>query len=168
MKHRNYVVCLVFIIGILTIFSGCTEKETSPTSTPIVTSTATPIEREILTSEPEILIATIFSPDGNRVAYVSKLGDKEYVVVDGKKEKQYDFSGIGLTFSPDSKRVAYIAIVGNKQFVVVDGKEGKHYDSIEGFNFGTPNSTDVGYIAKEGDKRFAVITNGIEVEVPLS
>jgi hypothetical protein len=30
------------------------------------------------------------SPDSQRVAYVAQLGDKQFVVVDGKEGKQYD------------------------------------------------------------------------------
>ncbi len=84
------------------------------------------------------------SPDGSREAYVTKVGKKVCVVVDGKKEKQYD-AIMGrlrpqITFSSDSKRVAYgakveverkwLVSVTTKQFVVVDGEEGKQYDSI--------------------------------------
>ncbi|HLA36860.1 MAG TPA: hypothetical protein VJZ02_00155, partial [Candidatus Brocadiales bacterium] len=71
------------------------------------------------------------SPDGKRVAYWAQVGNKRFVVVDGKEEKQYDDIVAGtLIFSPDSKRVAYGAIVGNKWFAVVDGKEEKQYDGI--------------------------------------
>ena len=65
------------------------------------------------------------------MAYGAKLGDKWFVVVDGKEEKHYDGIGEGYPiFSPDSKRVAYMAQVGDKRFVVVDGEEEKHYDGI--------------------------------------
>jgi hypothetical protein len=59
------------------------------------------------------------------------VGNKFFVVVDGREEKQYD--GIGNftpIFSPDSKRVAYLTKLGDKQFAVVDGKEEKRYDAI--------------------------------------
>jgi len=75
------------------------------------------------------------SPDGRRVAYVAKAGNKMFVVVDGKEEKRYDGIGKGsLIFSPDSKRVAYVAKSADKWFVVVDGKEEKEYDSISMFS----------------------------------
>jgi hypothetical protein len=52
----------------------------------------------------------IVSPDCTRVAYVICENGKEFVVVDGKENKQYDRIGeMYPIFSPDSKRVAYIA-----------------------------------------------------------
>ena len=71
------------------------------------------------------------SPDSRRVSYGAGAGDKQFVVVDGREEKQYDaiLEGTPL-FSPDSRRVAYVAGVGDKQFVVVNGREEKQYDGI--------------------------------------
>ncbi len=66
---------------------------------------------------PLLLVA---SPDGRHVAYVEQEEDKQFVVIDGKKEKHYDGIGSILTFSPDSKRVVYIVFVGKKGAVVVD------------------------------------------------
>jgi hypothetical protein len=69
------------------------------------------------------------SPDSKHIAYAAMAGNKMFVVVDGKEEKQYD--GLGsLIFSPDSKHVAYAVKASNKGFAVVDGKEGKQYDGI--------------------------------------
>jgi Tol biopolymer transport system component len=83
----------------------------------------------------------IFSPDGKRVAYGVKKGEKQLVVVDGKAGKEYDeisggFPPIKLApvrfsavvFSPDGKRVAYAAKNGEKWLVVVDGHAGEEYD----------------------------------------
>jgi roadblock/LC7 domain-containing protein len=97
------------------------------------------------------------SPDSKRVAYMARLGNKIFVVVDGQEEKQYD--GIGATgpiFSPDSKRVAYMARLGNKRFVVVDGKEEKQYDGLAGPLF-SPDSKRVAYMARLGNKIFVVV-----------
>ena len=75
------------------------------------------------------------SPDSKRVAYVTQVGDKQFVVVNGKEGKQYDGIWWEPIFSPDSKRLAYVAVVGTgllgtKLFVVVGGKEGKQYDAL--------------------------------------
>ncbi|HLG29688.1 MAG TPA: hypothetical protein VI387_05710, partial [Candidatus Brocadiales bacterium] len=79
----------------------------------------------------------IFSPDSKRVAYGAGVGDKRFVVVDGKEERHYDVVIAGtLIFGSDSKRVAYGAEVGNKRFAVVDEKEGKQYDDIVTFGGG--------------------------------
>ena len=102
------------------------------------------------------------SPDGKRVAYVAVsrgffTGNKWFVVVDGKEEKQYDNIGPPI-FSPDSKRVGYGAKEGNKWFVVIDGKEEKQYDNIaKGTPIFSPGSKRVTYAAKEGNKWFVVV-----------
>jgi uncharacterized RDD family membrane protein YckC/Tol biopolymer transport system component len=99
------------------------------------------------------------SPDSRRVAYVAQLGDKVFVVVDGKEGKPYDGIAEGTPiFSPDSRRVAYAAQLGDKQFVVVDGKEEKQYDGIlEGGLIFSPDSQRVAYAAQVGDKWFVVV-----------
>lgn len=92
------------------------------------------------------------SPDSRRVAYLAKMGNKQFVVVDGKEEKQYDSIGGGtLIFSPDSKRVAYGATIGNKWFVVVDGKEEKQYDGlVKGGTIIFDSSDSLHYLARKG------------------
>lgn len=101
----------------------------------------------------------IFSPDSKRVGYGAGVGDKRFVVVDGKEGKQYDRIGVGsLIFSPDSKRVGYGAGVGDKRFVVLDGEEGKQYDAIgKGISFFSPDGRRVAYMAKVGEKQFVVV-----------
>jgi hypothetical protein len=104
------------------------------------------------------------SPDSKRVAYVAVSrgvfsGEKQFLVVDGREEKQYDYIGAGtVIFSPDSKRVAYGAIVGNRVFLVVDGKEDKTYDTIGGRGpVFSPDSKRVAYSATVGNKHFVVV-----------
>ena len=49
-----------------------------------------------------------FSPDGLRVAYVARRGERFLVVVDGKEGPEYERIRVGaLSFSPDSRRLAY-------------------------------------------------------------
>jgi len=105
----------------------------------------------------------IVSPDCTRVAYVVCEKGKEFVVVDGKENKQYDRIGEQYPiFSPDSKRVAYIAQQGKKQFAVVDEKKGKGYDGIwEGSLIFSPDSKQLAYVAQKGDEQFVVV-NGKE------
>ena len=88
----------------------------------------------------------------------AQVGNKWFVVVDGKEEKQYDGSGTTPIFSPDSKRVAYGAGVGNKRFVVVDSKEEKQYDGIaKGSIIFSPDSKRLAYGAQVGNKWFVVV-----------
>src|ERR1022692_3744095 len=50
----------------------------------------------------------VSSPDSRRVAYVTHVGGKMAVVLDGKKGRSYPGIGLGsLVFSPDSRRTAY-------------------------------------------------------------
>ncbi len=105
----------------------------------------------------------IVSPDCTRVAYVICENGKEFVVVDGKENKQYDRIGeMYPIFSPDSKRVAYIAQQGEKQLVVVDDEEGKGYDGIwEGSLIFSPDSRHLAYVAQRDNEDFVVL-NGRE------
>ena len=89
------------------------------------------------------------SPDSRRVAYLSKTGNKLSVVIDGKKENQYDnIWGADLIFSPDSKRLAYKARMRNKAFVVVDGEEGKQYYRLAAEPIIFDSSDSLHYLAK--------------------
>lgn len=73
----------------------------------------------------------LFSPDGDRVAYVADISEKWRMVIDGQEGPEYDMILEGSPlFSLDGKLLAYIAIKKDKQFVVVDGKEGPQYDGI--------------------------------------
>lgn len=78
---------------------------------------------------PNIPIGTpCFSPDSKRVGYWAKEGDKRFIIVDGKKSKQYDDVSIPY-FSPDGKRVAYGVKEGDKWFMVVDEEK---YSALNG------------------------------------
>jgi len=72
----------------------------------------------------------VFSPDGRQFAYIVEEGEKEFIVLNNKEGKMYDWVG-WPTFSPDSKQLAYIVKQGAKlgtMFVVLNDKEGKRYD----------------------------------------
>lgn len=64
------------------------------------------------------------SPDGQRVAYGARLGDKWYPVVDGVEKGPFVIRG-RLSFSPDSRHAAYEAQVGDKWYMFVDDKKNK-------------------------------------------
>ena len=94
------------------------------------------------------------SPDSKRVAYLSRTGNKLSVLVDGKKENQYDnIWGADLIFSPDSKRLAYKARMRNKAFVVVDGEEGKQYYRLAAEPIIFDSSDSLHYLASKEDER---------------
>jgi Tol biopolymer transport system component len=64
----------------------------------------------------------VFSPDSTRLAYRVRVGDKWFMIIDGKKQKSYDAIGIPC-FSPDSGTLAYQATEGNNVLMVTNGKE---------------------------------------------
>jgi roadblock/LC7 domain-containing protein len=98
----------------------------------------------------------VFSPDGKRVAYAAKVGEKRFdanekwsAVVNGIEGRPYDGIG-GLNFSPNSRHVAYVAGAGTKQFVVVDGNEGRQYDGlVKGTECAFDSANVLHYLAKQ-------------------
>ena len=81
---------------------------------------------------------------------------KQFVVIDGHKEKQYD--GVGMiSFSLDSKHLAYAAKKDAVWFVVIDGNEGKQYDTVfrgGGIMFGSLDS--LHYLVQKGNSIYLV------------
>lgn len=70
-----------------------------------------------------------FDPDGRRVAYPARRGDRWMLVVDGVPGRPWD--GIGeVRFSPDGRRVAYGALEGTRWQVVCDGRVGPVADAV--------------------------------------
>jgi hypothetical protein len=99
-----------------------------------------------------------FSPDGQRVAYEAKKGQKWSMVVDGEEGPGYD-QALEATFSPDGGRVAYMANSGEEWFVVVDGKEDRGYLSVDSLTF-SPDGRRVGYRAKLPKETWIVVVDG--------
>ncbi|MBF0327649.1 MAG: hypothetical protein HQL10_00655 [Nitrospirae bacterium] len=63
------------------------------------------------------------SPDGRRVAYGARLGEKWFIVIDGNEEGPFEEKGQPV-FSPDSKHVAYEAKVRGLWHMFVNKKAG--------------------------------------------
>ena len=63
-----------------------------------------------------------FSPDGRRLVYRAKKGEKQVLVEDGKVLKSFDGIKGMPVFSPDSKHLAFMGVNGRKISVVFDGK----------------------------------------------
>jgi len=95
-----------------------------------------------------------FSPDGEKVIYIAGKDEREYMVINGKEGKSYDFVWLPV-FSPDGKQIAYRswevdpivfrgrppnlsqevyqkrksqAIKEGKEFIVINGTESQAYD----------------------------------------
>ena len=105
------------------------------------------------------LYALHFSPNGARVAYVAKQGDRWWAVIDGKPGLVCD--GIMATesfFSPDGKRYAYVPQHGKKRTVVIDGVESTRYDDIlSNTPIFSPDGKRVAYAAFVGEKVMMVV-----------
>ena len=101
------------------------------------------------------------SPDGRRLAYAARAGDKLVLTADGKPaSKPYDgFAVGGIVFSPSSARVgALVSTAGDKWLLVVDSAEGKPFDTFakDSLQF-SPDSRHVAVVAARGPKRLAVV-----------
>ena len=106
------------------------------------------------------------SLDGWHMAYVTRKGDKQLVVLDGQAGPEYNRIGLP-TWSPDGLRLAYVAVRGQKSLVVVDGQPGPEWDAVEGEGSAIPmwfgavvfsaDSKRVIYKARKGDKRLVVV-----------
>jgi hypothetical protein len=64
----------------------------------------------------------VFSPDGKRWAAACAESPSAWVVVDGKKQQDYN-SVRDVTFTGDSSKCVYVAETGVKKFVVIEGQE---------------------------------------------
>jgi len=100
----------------------------------------------------------VFSPDGSRMAYRAKRGEKWCAVLDGKVGPEYDVVGEAI-FSPDSRRVAYAVEEGGKWHAVVDDQVGPAYDEVSEPVF-SPDGKRVAYQA-EADGKWMAIVDGI-------
>lgn len=107
------------------------------------------------------VLGVIFGPDSRRVASVTRLGARYYVLLDGEMKWGNDFvEDQTLTFSPDGKRLACVAlkefpavvdektVMRRKPCVSVDGISGELYEQIKARPLFSPDSQRVAYAAK--------------------
>jgi Tol biopolymer transport system component len=101
----------------------------------------------------------ILSPDGTRVVYQCKRGNKVCISIDGFADKAYDRI-THVKFSPDSNHLAYTAWMADEMRTVIDGVEGQKYDAVGDFLF-SPDSCRYAYGALGGSEQFVVV-DGLE------
>jgi len=126
-----------------------------------------------LTAEARNVI--LFSPRGERHAYVGTAADnKVVVVVDGKPSSAYDELHPGFEFYGGGEHFAYVAKSQGKDFVVIDGQSGPQFVSVTalsrgGSRFGlfglSPNGKRMYYLGNNGEPggesaRTSVILDG--------
>lgn len=92
-----------------------------------------PVEKYLIFGEQATAVsgmpngAAVFSADGKHFAYqVTKRGrqEKQFVVLDGVKQKEYDLLGKGMSFDAQDNKLKYLASNNGKWFWVIDGVEG--------------------------------------------
>jgi hypothetical protein len=98
-----------------------------------------------------LIFDVVFSPTGERTAYVARKQVGDVVVLDdveGAPIKLIDARS--LAFSPDSQHVAYKVVSGNKELVGLDGVNGKKYQEV-GYPAFSPESKHLAYLAREAN-----------------
>ena len=108
-----------------------------------------------------VLPTPIFSPDGDRVAYIGIDGKDVHLVVDGKPGPRFDKIW-EVQFSPDSKHFAYLAsLTDNKNsdvYLVINHRKGRKVLAINEMGF-SPDSRHLAYIAMLSDGKWHVIVD---------
>jgi hypothetical protein len=102
--------------------------------------------------------SVLCSPDGRRVAYAVKNGNKHRVEVDGIAigEPDYDFVS-GIRFSDDSSRIAFVAFRALRATAVCDGTEHEWWDDISRMTpVITPDNGHVVFGGRENGKWFLI------------
>lgn len=112
-------------------------------------------------------VSVAFSPDSQRLAYVTNDTSKNYLIVGDQKSDTFDFYGLEtpIMFSPDGKRIAFGVrdrlAAGN--YMIVDNQKEKVYEGIS-YPVFSPDSQKVAYVVEENNKNFIVV-NGKEIEI---
>jgi hypothetical protein len=104
----------------------------------------------------------IASSDGKNFAYRAQIGNKQFVVINGKEqEKKFDGIKTDPIFSPDGKKTAYIAFEDPKNgFVICENKKYGPFRNINEIVF-SHDSSKLGFIAFKDDG-WQVFINGKE------
>ncbi len=100
-----------------------------------------------------------WSPEGDRHAYIARVGKQRGMVVDGKMGTLYD-DAIEARFSPDGQRVACWVIHKNAWHLLLDGKLGPRFGErgsyVPGSKIFSPNSQEVAYAAREPGRAYII------------
>lgn len=103
----------------------------------------------------------VFSPDGQRIAWLARRGTDTLVALDGRAGPPVR-AARALTFSPNSQRFAYLATerTGDevRAFAVLDGQRGPAFDqlSAQPFRF-SPDSRSVAYHVTQDGRPLLIV-----------
>jgi len=101
----------------------------------------------------------IVSPDQSRFAWISRDEDSLSLVVDGKKQKPYDWIVQGKAdFTADSQHIVYAVRKRNKALMIVDGNESALADSIKDWLI-SPAGQHIAYAAAHNGRVHAILDN---------
>lgn len=101
------------------------------------------------------------SPDGERVAWRDKHGDKWVVKLNGKTQGAEYEEVKWIVFSPDSQHLAYFGRRGKVWTAVRDGQEQKgQYPELGSVRF-SPDSQHLAYTAKK-DGKWRIVKDGLD------
>lgn len=155
MIKKGIVLCIVFTLCVYATLNAGEKKVEAPTKTKAKISEKLISRIDFTTVIPSSLT---ISRDYTHVAYVSREGNTQYVVFNGKEGKRYEEIIGSPVFGPDGSYITYVAKTDGKQFVVFKGEEGKKYDEIKnGSIIFSLNGKRIAYAVKEADKQFLVI-----------
>lgn len=107
-----------------------------------------------------------FSPDSKSVVCAAKLGNREFILLNGQPQingiaqKGYEKTS-GPRFSPDGSRLVYLAKAGGKWLLVDAGKEQKPYGAIQEDFYFSADSRHLATVVFEGDEEMVVV-DGLE------
>jgi Tol biopolymer transport system component len=96
----------------------------------------------------------VFSPDGKRIGYRAKQGNRWFIMVNDQRGPEFDRVSSPV-FSPDGRQVAYWARQDKKEFIVLDDKPGPVFDGA-GFPVFGPDNGKVAYRARQGRQWFVM------------
>jgi Tol biopolymer transport system component len=102
-------------------------------------------------------------PDGKRLAYYERDGNRSFVTVDGLRDSRFDRIADGgtsaLLFSPDSKHIAFVAGTSAGWSVVLDGKPGAAFATQPSRLAFSPDSQHLAFVDSTGGSQ-AVVLDG--------
>jgi hypothetical protein len=140
-----FSICVVALLALMAVVAGA-DQPTNIASEKLIGNSSNGL----------IPGSIVFSPDGDHLAYMVKVGDKMAVNLDGVLGPAYNRIGL-FTFSSNGNHFAYGAMVKNETFIIVrDGKEGPEYDNIIMPQFNS-NGSSLAYIAKSDNRKFMVV-----------
>ncbi|MDP2277755.1 MAG: hypothetical protein Q8K51_05990, partial [Nitrospirota bacterium] len=100
----------------------------------------------------------VFSANGQKVSYVVRKGEEEFVVIGNKAGKPYAHISSSVLLSGDGQRAAYSGRRGKKEYLVLDGAEGRPYDSIHPVRFSPDGRFFVSEVT-DGGKYFVMVND---------